>query len=105
MSGLNYNFAAGWDLRPRKKRKVTTRSNATQEVRKKLRYTINFSKPSQAYITRIYIQKTNCSIPNRTIFNKLFLVKDLIKYTKKKNFYSLQIVQEKAFDKIDRTFL
>ena len=97
MSGLNYNFAAGWDLRPRKKRKVTTRSNATQEVRKKLRYTINFSKPSQAYITRIYIQKANCSIPNRTIFNKLFLVKDLIKYTKKKKFLFITNRPRKSF--------
>ena len=49
----------------------------------------------------------NCSIPNRTIFNNLFLIRDIISYTKQKNnhFYILQIDQEKAFDKIDRTFL
>ena len=49
----------------------------------------------------------NCSVPQRTIFNKLFLIRDLIKYTTEKNnnFYLLQIDQEKAFDKIDRPFL
>ena len=49
----------------------------------------------------------NCSIPNRTIFDNLSLIRDIITYTKQKNnhFYLLQIVQEKAFDKIDRTFL
>ena len=49
----------------------------------------------------------NCSVPQRTIFNNLFLTRDLIKYTTKKNnkFYLLQIDQEKAFDKIDRPFL
>ena len=48
-----------------------------------------------------------CSIPNRTIFDNLFLIRDIISYTKQKNnhFYLLQIDQEKAFDKIDRTFL
>ena len=37
----------------------------------------------------------------------LFLIRDIISYTKQKNnhFYLLQIDQEKAFDKIDRTFL
>ena len=49
----------------------------------------------------------NCSVPQRTIFNNLFLTRDLIKYTTEKNnkFYLLQIDQEKAFDKIDRPFL
>ena len=48
----------------------------------------------------------NCSIPNRTIFDNLFLIRDIISYTKQKNnhFYLLQIDQEKTFDKIDRTF-
>ena len=48
----------------------------------------------------------NCSVPQRTIFNNLFLIRDLIKYTTEKNnkFYLLQIDQEKAFDKIDRRF-
>ena len=37
----------------------------------------------------------NCSIPNRTIFDNLFLVRDIITYTKQKNnyFYLLQIDQ------------
>ena len=48
-----------------------------------------------------------CSIPNRTIFDNLFLIRDIISYTKQKNnhFYLLQIDQEKTVDKIDRTFL
>ena len=49
----------------------------------------------------------NCSVPQRTIFNNLFLIRDLIKYKTEKNdtFYLVQIDQEKAFDKIDRPFL
>ena len=48
----------------------------------------------------------NCSVYQRTIFNNLFLIRDLIKYTTEKNkFYLLQIDQEKAFNKIDRPFL
>ena len=42
----------------------------------------NFRKPSQVYITRVTSEEQNCSIPNRTIFSNLFLVRDLIKYTK-----------------------
>ena len=55
----------------------------------------------------IISQEQNCSIPQRTIFNNLFLIRDLIKYQKEKKnkFYILQIDQEKAFDKIDRPFL
>ena len=55
----------------------------------------------------IISQEQNCSIPQRTIFNNLFLIRDLIKYQKEKKnkFYLLQIDQEKAFDKIDRPFL
>ena len=49
----------------------------------------------------------NCSIPNRTIFDNLFLIRDIITYTKQKNnyFYLIQIDQEKTFDKVDRTLL
>ena len=49
----------------------------------------------------------NCLVPQRTIFNNLFLIRDLIKYTTEKNnnFYLVQIDQEKAFDKTDRPFL
>ena len=48
-------------------------------------------------------EEQNSSIQNRTIFSNLFLVRDLIKYTK--TTYLLQIDQEKAFDKLDRSFL
>ena len=47
------------------------------------------------------LQEQNCTIPERTIFNNLFLIRDLIKYIneKKNKFYLLQI------DKVDRPFL
>lgn len=55
----------------------------------------------------IISQEHNCSIPQQTLFNNLFLIRDLIKYQKQKKnkFYLLQIHQEKAFDKIDRPLL
>ena len=56
----------------------------------------------------IILEEQNCSIPNRSIFNNLFLTRDIIiKYTKEKTNHLciLQIDQEKAFDKIDRNFL
>ena len=58
-------------------------------------------------IPEVISLEQNCSIPQRTIFNNLFLIRDLIKYTAEKNskFYLLQIDQEKAFGKIDRPFL
>ena len=58
-------------------------------------------------LPKIISQEQNCSIPQRTIFNNLFLIRDLIKYQKEKKnkFYLLQIDQEKAFNKIDRPFL
>ena len=58
-------------------------------------------------LPNIISQEQNCSIPQRTIFNNLFLIRDLIKYQKEKKnkFYLLQIDQEKAFNKIDRPSL
>ena len=55
----------------------------------------------------IISQEQNCTIPQTTIFNNLFLTRDLIIYAKeeKNKFYLLQIDQEKVFDKIDRPFL
>ena len=58
-------------------------------------------------LPNIISQEQNYSLPQRAIFNNLFLIRDLIKYQKEKKnkFYLLQIDQEKAFDKIDRPFL
>ena len=52
-------------------------------------------------------EEQNCSVPGRTIFNNLFLIRDAITLNKEKNtsFYILQIDQEKTFDKIDHDFL
>lgn len=50
----------------------------------------------------IMSEEQNASIPHRTIFNNLFLTRDLIRYTKEKNipFYILQI-EPKKIDKND----
>ena len=58
-------------------------------------------------LPQIISKEQTCSIPNRTIFNNLFLIRDTITLTKEKNntLYLLQIDQEKAFDKIDHDFL
>ena len=42
-------------------------------------------------LPEIISEEQNCSIPNRTIFNNLFLTRDIITYTKEKNnqFYLL----------------
>ena len=58
-------------------------------------------------LPEIISEEQNCSIPNRTIFNNLLLIRDIIRYTKEKDndLYLLRIDQEKAFYKINRTFL
>ena len=58
-------------------------------------------------LTHIISEEQNCSLPQRTIFNNLFLIRDTIKFSKEKNikFFLLHIVQEKAFDKVDHEFL
>ena len=45
--------------------------------------------------TNIISAEQNCSIPNRTISDNLFLIRDIMTYTKQKNnyFYLLQIDQ------------
>ena len=55
---------------------------------------------------QIISEQQTCSIPKRTIFNNLFLIRDTIKLNKENNtsFYILQIDQEKTFDKIDHDF-
>ena len=48
----------------------------------------------------IISKEQKCSIPNRTIFNNLFLIREIITLTNKKNkLYILQVDQEKAFNK------
>ena len=58
-------------------------------------------------LPHIISEEQNCSFPQRTIFNNLFLIRDIIKFSKEKNIklYLLQIDQEKAFDKVDHDFL
>ena len=58
-------------------------------------------------LPKIISEEQTCFIPKRTIFNNLFLIRDIITLTKEKNtkLYILQIDQEKAFDKIDHDFL
>ena len=58
-------------------------------------------------LPHIISEEQNCSVPRRTIFNNLFLIRDTIKFSKEKNikFYLSQIDQEKAFDKVDHDFL
>ena len=58
-------------------------------------------------LPHIISEEQNCSVPRRTIFNNLFLIRDTIKFSKEKNikFYLLQIDQEKPFDKVDHDFL
>ena len=58
-------------------------------------------------LTYIISEEQNCSLPQRTIFNNLFLIRETIKFSKEKNikFFLLHIVQEKAFDKVDHEFL
>ena len=58
-------------------------------------------------LPEIISKEQTCSISNGTIFNNLFLIRDITTFTKEKNNkpYLLQIDQEKAFDKIDHDFL
>ena len=65
------------------------------------------SKRLKNILSQIISEDQTCSIPKRTIFNNLFLVRDLIKVNKKQNtsFYILQVDQEKAFDKVAHDLL
>ena len=52
-------------------------------------------------------EEQTCTFPGRNIFSNLFLVRELIYYTKEKNIegYILSIDQEKAFDKVNHNKL
>ena len=58
-------------------------------------------------LPNIISEEQNCSVPKRIIFNNLSLTKDIIRLNKEKHtsLYTLQIDQEKVFDKIDKNFL
>ena len=58
-------------------------------------------------LPNIISEEQNCSVPGRTIFNNLFLIRDALRLNLEKNtkFYILQIDPEKAVDKIDHEFL
>ena len=49
----------------------------------------------------------SAAVPNRTIYNSLFTIRDIIEYSNKKKIptYILNFDQEKAFDKVDRNYM
>ena len=49
----------------------------------------------------------SAAVPNRTIYNNLFTIRDVIEYSNKKKIptYILNFDQEKAFDKVDRDYM
>ena len=49
----------------------------------------------------------SAAVPNRTIYNNLFTITDVIEYSRKKKLptYILNFDQEKAFDKVDRDYM
>ena len=58
-------------------------------------------------LPHIISQEQNCSIPNRNIFNNIFLIRDAIRYNKEKKYSFLYNASRsrKTFDKIDQQFL
>ena len=49
----------------------------------------------------------SAAVPNRTIYNSLFTIRDIIEYSNKKKIptYILNFDQEKAFDKVNRNYM
>ena len=49
----------------------------------------------------------SATVPNRTIYNNLFTIRDIIEYSNKKKIptYILNFDQEKAFDKVNRNYM
>ena len=58
-------------------------------------------------LNKILEPSQTCSVPERNIYSNIFLVRDLIDYTNEKNIdgFLIAIDQDKAFDKMDRSFL
>ena len=58
-------------------------------------------------LNQVISKEENCGIPNRSIFNNLFTIRELIHHSQIKSIklYIVSIDQEKAFDKVDREFL
>ena len=58
-------------------------------------------------LPQVISEEQTCSVPQRTIFNNIFLTRDAITLNKEKNtnFYILQKVQGKLSKEIDHQFL
>ena len=58
-------------------------------------------------LQEIISTKQSAAVPNRTIYNNLFTITDIIEYSNKKKTptYILNFNQEKAFDKVDRNYM
>ena len=57
-------------------------------------------------LEEIILIEQSAAVPNRTIYNNLFTIRDVIEYSNKKKLptYILNFDQEKAFDKNDRDY-
>ena len=58
-------------------------------------------------LDEIISTEQSAAVPNRTTYNNLFTIRDLLEYSnkKKKPSYILNFDQEKAFDKVDRNYM
>ena len=58
-------------------------------------------------LDEIISTEQSAAVPNRTIYNNLFTIRDIIEYLNKKKIptYILNFDQEKAFDKVDRGYM
>ena len=61
----------------------------------------------KATLSRTIFKEQTCGIPGRTIFSKLFLVREILtrSSTKKIKSYIMSVDQEKGFGKVGRDFL
>ena len=58
-------------------------------------------------LDEIISTEQSAAVPNWTIYNNLFTIRDVIEYTNKKRTatHILNFDQEKAFDKVDRNYM